>query len=331
MRRKMKIYSKKNMLETEFVNFRRRKMKKKEKLLSRRSFLSDWQLYLLLLPGLIWYLMFCYRPMLGLRMAFYDYNIFRGFEGSEFVGLDNFKTYMFGPDFIRTVSNTLLIALWQMLICFPFPIILAIAITEMKSRVISKTVQTATFLPYFISTVVVCGMVVNFLSPSTGIINKIIEKFGGEATYFMVYPQYFRPIYTLMTLWQTAGFNAIVYIAALMGIDPQLYEAAVVDGAGRFRRIWHITLPGIIPTVVTMFIMNIGKMVKVGYESILLLYQPSTYPTADVISTYSFRIGIQNGDYGVATAAGLFEAVVALILVVVANKVSKRLTETALW
>lgn len=306
-------------------------MKKKEKLLSRRSFLSDWQLYLLLLPGLIWYLMFCYRPMLGLRMAFYDYNIFRGFEGSEFVGLDNFKTYMFGPDFIRTVSNTLLIALWQMLICFPFPIILAIAITEMKSRAISKTVQTATFLPYFISTVVVCGMVVNFLSPSTGIINKIIERFGGEATYFMVYPQYFRPIYTLMTLWQTAGFNAIVYIAALMGIDPQLYEAAVVDGAGRFRRIWHITLPGIIPTVVTMFIMNIGKMVKVGYESILLLYQPSTYPTADVISTYSFRIGIQNGDYGVATAAGLFEAVVALILVVVANKVSKRLTETALW
>ncbi len=264
-------------------------------------------------------------------MAFYDYNIFRGFEGSTFVGLENFKTYMTGPDFIRTLSNTLMIALYQMAICFPFPIILAIAITEMRSKVIKKTVQTASFLPYFISTVVVCGMVVNFLSPSTGIINKIIEKFGGEATYFMVYPQYFRITYTLMTLWQTAGFNAIVYIAALMGIDPQLYEAAVVDGAGRFRRIWHITIPGIIPTVVTMFIMNIGKMVKVGYESILLLYQPSTYPTADVISTYSFRVGIQNGDYGIATAAGLFEAIIALILVVTANKVSKKLTENALW
>ena len=307
-------------------------MKKKEKQLgSKASILSCWQLYVLLLPGLLWYLLFAYRPMLGLRMAFYDYNVFRGFGGSEFVGLENFRTYVLGPDFWRTIKNTIMIAVWQMLICFPFPIILAIMITEMRSKFISKSVQTITFLPHFISTVVVCGMVISFLSPSTGIINKIIELFGGEATYFMVYPQYFRPVYTLMTLWQTAGFNAIVYIAALMGIDPQLYEAAVVDGAGRFRRIWNITIPGIIPTVVTMFIMNIGKMVKVGYESILLLYQPSTYPTADVISTYSYRVGIQSGDYGVATAAGLFEAVVALILVVAANKVSRKLTETTLW
>ena len=297
----------------------------------RKRFLSSWQLLILLAPGLIWYLMFCYKPMIGLRMAFYDYNIFRGFEGSEFVGLENFKIYMTGPDFFRTVKNTLMIALWQLLICFPFPILLAIIVTEMKSTVLRKAVQTATFLPYFISTVVVCGIVVNFLSPSTGIINKFIELFGGEATYFMVYPQYFRPIYTIMTLWQTAGFNSVVYIAALMGIDTELYEAALVDGAGRFQRIWHITLPGIVPTIVTMLVMNIGKMVKVGYESILLLYQPSTYSTADVISTYSFRMGIQNGDYGIATAAGLFEAVIALILVVAANKVSKRLTETALW
>ena len=307
-------------------------MKKNKKLLSdRKSIFSCWQLYVLLLPGLLWYLMFAYRPMLGLRMAFYDYNVFRGFSGSEFVGLENFRTYVMGPDFWRTIKNTLMIAVWQMLICFPFPIILAIMITEMRSKAISKTVQTVTFLPHFISTVVVCGMVISFLSPSTGIINKIIELFGGEAKYFMVHPQYFRPVYTMMTLWQTAGFNAIVYIAALMGIDPQLYEAAVVDGAGRFRRIWNITIPSIIPTVVTMFIMNIGKMVKVGYESILLLYQPSTYPTADVISTYSYRVGIQSGDYGVATAAGLFEAIVALILVVSANKVSKKLTETTLW
>ncbi len=297
----------------------------------KKRFIGSWQLLILLLPGLIWYILFCYRPMIGLRMAFYDYNVFRGFEGSTFVGLDNFKTYVMGPDFFRTIKNTLFIALWQMLICFPAPILLAIIITEMRFNVLKKIVQTVTFIPYFISAVVVCGMVVNFLSPSTGIINKFIELFGGEATYFMVYPQYFRPVYTLMTLWQTAGFNAIVYIAALMGIDPQLYEAALVDGAGRFQRIWHITLPGIIPTIVTMFIMNIGKMVKVGYESILLLYQPSTYSTADVISTYSFRMGIQNGDYGIATAAGLFEAIIALILVVAANKVSKRLTESALW
>ena len=297
----------------------------------KKRFFGSWQLLILLLPGLIWYLLFCYRPMIGLRMAFYDYNIFRGFEGSTFVGLDNFRTYVMGPDFARTIKNTLMIALWQMLICFPAPIVLAIIVTEMRSNVLRKVVQTSTFLPYFISTVVVCGMVVNFLSPSTGIINKFIELLGGEATYFMVYPQYFRPIYTLMTLWQTAGFHAVVYIAALMGIDPQLYEAALVDGAGRWQRIWHITLPGIIPTIVTMFIMNIGKIVKVGYESIILLYQPSTYSTADVISTYSFRMGIQNGDYGIATAAGLFEAVIALILVIFANKLSKHLTETALW
>ena len=312
-------------------------MKKKDELIVRRDvslakrFYKCWPLYVFLLPGLIWYIMFCYKPMIGLRMAFYDYNIFRGFSGSKFVGLENFKIYMSSPDFGRTLKNTLMIAVWQMVICFPVPVILAILITEMKSKIVSKMVQTISFLPHFISTVVVCGMVVNFLSPSTGIINMILGKFGIEAKYFMVYPQYFRPIYTIMTLWQTAGFNAIVYIAALMGIDPQLYEAAIVDGAGRWRRIINITIPGIIPTVVTMFIMNIGKMVKVGYESILLLYEPSTYATADVISTYSFRMGIQNGDYGVATAAGLFEAVIALILVVAANKVSKRLTETALW
>ena len=312
-------------------------MKKKDELIVRRDvslakrLYKCWPLYVFLLPGLIWYIMFCYKPMIGLRMAFYDYNIFRGFSGSKFVGLENFKIYMSSPDFVRTLKNTLMIAVWQMVICFPVPVILAILITEMKSKIISKMVQTISFLTHFISTVVVCGMVVNFLSPSTGIINMILGKFGIEAKYFMVYPQYFRPIYTIMTLWQTAGFNAIVYIAALMGIDPQLYEAAIVDGAGRWRRIINITIPGIIPTVVTMFIMNIGKMVKVGYESILLLYEPSTYATADVISTYSFRMGIQNGDYGVATAAGLFEAVIALILVVAANKVSKRLTETALW
>lgn len=290
-----------------------------------------WPLYLFLLPGFVWYLLFCYKPMLGLRMAFYDYNIFRGFAGSQFVGWDNFKYYITSPDFSRTIINTIMIALWQMAICFPVPIFLALMVTEMRSKAISKTVQTVTFLPYFISVVVVCGMVVSFLSPSTGIVNLMRMKLGLEPIYFMVLPQYFRPVYTLMTLWQTAGFNSVVYIAALMGVDPQLYEAAIVDGAGRWKRIIHISLPSIIPTIVTMFIMNIGKMVKVGYESILLLYEPSTYSTADVISTYSFRMGIQNGDYGVATAAGLFEALIALVMVLIANKISKRLTENALW
>lgn len=302
---------------------------KKESVLNKIA--KDWDLYLLLLPGFVWYLLFCYKPMAGLITAFYDYNVFKGLAGSTFVGFANFSEFINGPDFVRTIKNTLMIALWQIFICFPLPIVLAIAVTEMKNRFIRKLTQTATFLPYFISVVVVCGMVINFLSPSTGIVNLIIKKLGFTPVYFMVEPKYFRLIYTMMTLWQTAGFNAIVYIAAIMGIDSQLYEAAIVDGANKWKRIVHITVPGILTTVITMFIMNIGKMVKVGYESILLLYQPTTYPVADVISTYSYRIGIENGDYGLATAAGLFEAVVALILVSVANKISKRVTENSLW
>lgn len=292
---------------------------------------KDYDLYLLILPGVIWYLLFCYKPMIGLATAFFEYNSFKGLAGSTFVGLANFKEFIFGPDFLRTVKNTFMIALWQIVICFPIPIILAICITEMNNKFISKMTQTATFLPHFISVVVVCGIVVNFLSPSTGIINLIRNKFGLESIYFMVKPQYFRAIYTIMTLWQNAGFNAIVYIAAIVGIDQQLYEAAIVDGAGKWRRIRSITIPCILPTVVTMFVMNVGKMVKVGYESILLLYQPATYPVSDVVSTYSFRMGMENGNFGLATASGLFEAIVALILVVSANKLSQKLTESSLW
>lgn len=297
----------------------------------KKSFSRDWDLYLLLIPGIVWFLMFCYKPMVGLRIAFYDYNIFKGIEGSKFVGLDNFKEFIGGPDFLRTIKNTFMISFWQLVICFPFPIILAIAITEMKNKFVSKLTQTATFLPYFISVVVVCGLVVNFLSPSTGIINIVIKKLGFDPIYFMVKPQYFRGIYTGMTLWQTAGFNAIVYIAALMGIDPTLYEAAVVDGAGKWKRICHVTFPSILPTVVTMFVLQVGKMVKVGYESILLLYKPTTYETADVIATYAYRVGIANRNYGLATAVGLFEALVALIMVVGANRISKKLTESTIW
>ncbi len=291
----------------------------------------DWDLYILLIPGLVWYLVFAYKPMLGLRVAFYDYNIFRGFEGSTFVGLDNFIYFLTGPDFLRTLKNTLMLAFWQMTIVFPFPILLAIIVTEMRNKFISKLTQTATFLPYFISIVVVCGMVINFLSPSTGIINLMLQKLGFDPIYFMVKPEYFRGVYTGMNLWKTAGFNSIVYIAAIMGIDPQLYEAAKVDGAGKWRQVRTITLPSILPIVVVMFVLNVGKMVKVGFEAILLLYKPTTYATGDVIATYVYRTGIGNGDYGLATAAGLFEAVVALVLVLVANRVSRKLSENSLW
>ncbi|MEG2020900.1 MAG: ABC transporter permease subunit [Oscillospiraceae bacterium] len=297
----------------------------------KKHFARDWDLYILLIPGLIWFILFAYLPMAGLRMAFYDYNIFKGFDGSTFVGFDNFIEFISGPDFLRTIKNTFMISFWQILICFPIPIALAITVVEMKNKFVSKLTQTITFLPHFISVVVVCGLVVNFTSPSTGIINLILEKLGMEPIYFMVMPQYFRGIYTTMTLWQTAGFNAIVYVAALMGIDPQLYEAATVDGAGKWKKIINVTLPGITPTIVTMFVLNIGKIVKVGYESILLLYKPTTFETADVIATYAYRMGIEQRNYGLATAVGLFEALIALIMVVAANHLSKKVTESTIW
>lgn len=210
------------------------------------------ELYLLLLPGVLWYLVFAYRPMTELRIAFYDYNVFQGIEGSTFTGLENFVEFFSGKDFPRVLKNTLMISVWQLLICFPVPIALAVCVTEMKNKFVSRMTQMSTLLTHFISVVVVCGIVVSFLSPSTGVINLIMQKLGMEPVYFMTKPEYFRGIYTLMTLWQNAGFDALVYIAAIMGIDPQLYEAATVDGAGKLKKIFHVTLPGIAPTIVTM-------------------------------------------------------------------------------
>lgn len=305
---------------------------KKRKSIVQRI-LSDWQLYVLLLFGLVWFIMFAYKPMAGLRIAFYDYNVWGGLEKSRFVGFENFDRYLSSPDFGRTVINTIMIAVWQLVVVFPLSIMLAILITEMTNKFVSRLTQTVTFLPYFISAVVVAGMVVNFTSPSYGVVNLILEKFGIEPKYFMVFPQYFRPIYTIMILWMTAGYNSIVYIAAIMGIDPALYEAATVDGANRFRRLWHVTIPGILPTIMTMFLLNIGKMIRSGYETIILLYRPSTFETADTIATYAYRLAFGGGrpDYGLATAVGLFEAVVALVMVALANKASKKITSSSLW
>ena len=299
--------------------------------LKRRLKKTDWQLLLILLPGLIWIILFAYVPMGGIRMAFYNYNAFKGFEGSAFVGLKNFQTLFGGADFPRALKNTLIIGVLQLLVCFPFPIILAILINEVRMKWLSKITQTLTFIPYFISTVVVVGMVVSFCSPSTGIINLIISKLGGEPVYFLVQSKYFRPIYIIMTLWQSAGYNAVVYIAALAGIDRQLYEAAGVDGANRLQQIWHVTLPGLLPTIVVMLILNVGNIIKVGYEAIILLYQPSTYATADVISTLTYRLGIGQNNFGLSTAAGLFESLVALVLVLVTNYLSKKLADSSVW
>lgn len=291
---------------------------------------GDLSLYMMLLPFLLLLIIFSYKPMYGLLIAFKDYNPYKGIIGSEWVAFDNFKLFMDGPFFARTVKNTFVLGLCSLVFSFPAPIILAIMLNEVRSKKYKSFVQTATFLPYFVSTVVICGIAVNMLAPS-GIINTIIKGLGGEEIYFMTRPEWFRPIYIITGIWSGCGYSAIIYLAALAGIDPCLYEACVIDGGGKFSQIWHVTLPGILPTIVIMLIMQIGGMFSIGYEKIILLYQPATYETADVLSSYMFRVGLSDGKYGLATAVGLFNSVVSLIFVLGANTVSKRLTETSLW
>lgn len=287
-------------------------------------------LYVMLVPVILWFLIFVYRPMWGLQIAFKEYNLFGGIANSPWVGLDNFATFINGPYFWRLLKNTLLIGIYGIVFGFPAPIILAILLNEVKHIGLKKGIQTAVYLPYFVSTVVVAGIVTNLLAPS-GLINNLMQKVGLESVYFLMEPQYFRGIYTIMGIWQTCGYNAVIYMAALSGVDVQLYEACQIDGGNKWRQMWNITLPSILPTIIIMLIMNIGSIINVGSDAIILLYQPSTYETADVISTYVYRVGLTDGEYGLATAVGLFNSVVALLLVVTTNSISKRVSEYSMW
>ena len=293
--------------------------------------LLNWRIYMFLLPALIWYLVWCYFPMYGILTAFKDYSVFKGVWGSEWVGLQNFKTFFESQYAGRVIRNTLMINIYNMLTVFPLTIVLALLLNELKSKWFKSGVSTMLYLPHFISTVVVAGMVVTFLSPSSGIINVIVEKLGGEKTYFLARPEYFRTIYNIMSGWQSIGFGTIIYTSALCGIDETLYEAARIDGASKLRQIWHITLPGIAPTISIMLIMKIGSLLSVGSDAILLLYQPITYETADVISTYTYRIGIEGGNYSVGTAIGLLNGVIGAILVTVTNRVSRKVSNASIW
>lgn len=297
----------------------------------RSTLRYDGALYLMLVPFIIWYLMFVYRPMGGLVIAFQDYNLFEGIGGSQWVGLKNFKEFIGGPYFARTFKNTAVIGILTMLFCYPAPIILALLINEIKNSKIKSVIQTSTFIPFFVSAVVVAGIVTNMLSPSTGIVNAILEKLTGERIYFLSEAKYFRPIYIMMTMWQNCGYNAILYLSALSAIDPQLYEACIIDGGGKMRQILHVTLPGILPTITITLITSLGGILSVGYETIILLYQPSTYETADVLSTYMYRTGIQEGNYGIASAVTIFNSIISLVFVTGANYISRKVSETSLW
>lgn len=288
-------------------------------------------LYLILLPFILWYAVFMFKPMYGLLIAFKDYSLFRGISGSEWIGLYNFKEFLTSPYFYTTLKNTLMLNVYSLCLEFPFAILIALMLNEVKNKYFKSIVQTASFIPYFIAIVVATGITVNVLSPSTGVINMVLEKLGFEKVYFLSKPEFFRGIFTGLNMWKTTGFNAVIYLAALTAVDEQLYEAARIDGANKFSQLRHITIPAIIPTIVIMLVLKVGSMLNVAFETVLLLYQPATYSTADVISTYVYRTGMLMQDFGLATAVGLFNALVGFILVYSANKWSKKVTQSSLW
>lgn len=288
-------------------------------------------LYLILLPFILWYAVFMFKPMYGLLIAFKDYSLFRGISGSEWIGLYNFKEFLTSPYFYTTLKNTLMLNVYSLCLEFPFAILIALMLNEVKNKYFKSIVQTASFIPYFIAIVVATGITVNVLSPSTGVVNMVLEKLGFEKVYFLSKPEFFRGVFTGLNMWKTTGFNAVIYLAALTAVDEQLYEAAKIDGANKFSQLRHITIPAIIPTIVIMLVLKVGSMLNVAFETVLLLYQPATYSTADVISTYVYRTGMLMQDFGLATAVGLFNALVGFILVYSANKWSKKVTQSSLW
>lgn len=303
---------------------------RKNKSVFKRMYNSRY-LLILFLPCFLYFLVFKYLPMYGIIISFKNYNLFKGFTASPWVGFKYYKMFFENPDTLIIVRNTLLLGIYKLFWEFPAPILFALVLNEIKNMTFKKIAQTISYLPHFISTVVVVGMVLEFLSPRNGFINIIIKSFGGEPINFMVSPHWFRTVYITSDIWKNLGWGTIIYLAALSNINPELYEAAIVDGANKFRQIWHITLPGIAPTIIIIFLLNTGKVIEIGFEKVFLLYSPAIYETADVISTYVYRVGIQQANFSYATAINLSKSLVSLIFIVTANYLSRKVSETSIW
>nr|WP_246067079.1 ABC transporter permease subunit [Paenibacillus koleovorans] len=288
-------------------------------------------MYLILLPGLLHLLLFKYVPLYGILIAFKDFNIFDGIGSSPWVGLDNFEKLVSSNEFFRVLKNTVLISVYKIVILFPLPIFVAIVLNEVRKIFFKRVVQTIIYLPHFLSWVIIGGLFVNILSPSSGIVNRIIESLGGEPISFLIDNDWFRSVLVFSAGWKEVGWNAVVFIAAIAGIDQDLYEAADIDGAGRINQIIHITLPSIASTIVLMLILRLGYVLEAGTEQILVMYNSVVYETADVIGTYVYRIGLGTMDYSFSTAVGLFNSVVGFALVVTGNKVCQKLTQKSIW
>lgn len=286
---------------------------------------------LLLAPVLVYYILFRYVPMFGIVISFKDYNLFKGLTGSQWVGLKYYKLFLANPDALIIIKNTVVLGGYKLLFGFPAPIVLALLLNELRSKVYKRFVQTVSYLPYFLSTVVVSSIIVMLLSPSTGWLNHMFQRLGFPTINFLQESEWFRTIYVSSEIWQQVGWGSIIFLAAITTIDPQLYEAAKMDGAGRLRQIWHVTLPGIATTVIIMFILQIGHVLEIGFEKVFLLSNAATYDTSDVISTYVYRVGLLQSGFSYGTAIDLFMGIIGFILVYTSNKLSRRFGETSLW
>ncbi|MGI6148215.1 MAG: sugar ABC transporter permease [Firmicutes bacterium] len=296
-----------------------------------RRILKNWDLYLLILPVVAYFLVFHYYPMYGVQIAFKNFFANRGILGSPWVGLRHFERFFNSYYFWRLLRNTLGIGLYELLVGFPIPIILALSINEVAHKRFQRFVQNVTYAPHFLSTVVLVGMVFMFLSRTNGVVNNVIEFLGGERISFMTEPKWFKTIYVLSGVWKNMGWNSIIYLAALSGVDPELHEAAKVDGASQFQRIRHINLPAIIPTIVILLILNAGRVLSVGFEKVYLMQNSLNMEASDVIATHVYRTGLLGAQYSYAAAVGLFNSIVNFIMLISVNRIARRLNETSLW
>lgn len=296
----------------------------------RKVWRQNWLLYVMFIPIALYYLLFSYKPMYGILMAFQDYDPMKGVMGSEWVGLQHFIDFFQNYYFWRILRNTLVISGASIVFGFPAPIILALLLNEIGNSKFKRTVQTVSYMPHFISMVVICGMIKNFVADN-GIVMDFLALFGMERQPLLNNPNAFVPIIIISDIWQGVGWGSIIFLAALTGIDQSLYEAAVIDGANRWKQTIHITIPGIAPTIIIMLILRLGSILSVGYEKIILLYNPLTYETGDVISSFVYRKGLQEMNWSYSTAVGLFNSVVNFIFLVITNGISRRVSETSLW
>ncbi|RTE10675.1 ABC transporter permease [Paenibacillus whitsoniae] len=305
--------------------------RQREKRAQRHPLLRYWDLYLMVLPALVFLIIFKYVPMYGVIIAFKDYNLIQGVFHSKWVGLQYFRELFTFDEFPRVIRNTLLISLMKLIVGFPAPIALALLLNELRLEKFKRAVQTVTYLPHFISWVVIGGIAVDLLSPNSGIVNKVIQALGFQPIFFLSDEGLFRWILVFSDTWKEIGWGAIIYLAALLGINEELFQAATVDGAGRLRQIWHISLPGIRSTIVILLLLRIGHVLDAGFEQVLVMYNPTVYDVGDIIDTYVFRVGLGTMQFGLTTAAGLFKSVIGCILLVMANTIARRMGEEGIY